>query len=518
VAERIAETEGVQGPSLATVISPNLLLLNWLLALPFFAAVAAELFPRFTMGRRSPRQTEELARGPFAFGAVISAMGLSLSIHLLSLVARGVPVTADYLWTRDLYHLRLQGDPLSAPVALAAYGFLLVLFLHLAGLPPRPQDHHQAALLFLAQGGVIGAALAADLILLLFFLGLAVTALALLICLEDRARGEAMLLNGYLAGLPVLLAALLMWRQSDDPSLAQLPLLLLTKDTAALRAPALLALFGLLPLVAGAPGYGRWWLAAKAAPRAVGMTANLLLLVGGMAMLRLLPGSLLLPALPGLGSAALAAGLILLWAGALRGWRAADLRGRAAGITVAQAGYLLVALAGATSPTASPAFLRAASLHLLLAPVAVLAVWLAAATVLARIGTDTLIGLSGLLGKMPVAGLALLVGGLSLVGLPPLAGFREQALLLPGIAAEAGWMLLAALLAADLLIAYLVLDAFRRVFLRGQPPSIRPSSLGLEISLVLLILALVLGGVWAGPLNRWSDLVCHTVLSLRPMP
>jgi multicomponent Na+:H+ antiporter subunit D len=317
----------------------------------------------------------------------------------------------------------------------------------------------------------------------------------------------------------VLLAAMLMWRQSGDTSLAQLPFLLLTKDPSALRAASLLALFGLLPLLAGAPGYGRWMRTVKAAPGLAGLAAVLLVLAGGVALLRLLPGSLLLPAVPGLGAASLWAAVIVLWGGALAAWRADDLRGRAGWLTVAQAGYLLLAIAGAADPDAHPAFLQAAALHIALAPLGLLAIWLATLTVLARARGDTLAGLSGLFGRMPLSGLAWLVGGLSLVGLPPLAGFREQSLLLSAVAAERSWALLAALLAADVLIAYVVLDSFRRVFLRGQPPpDVRRSSLALQLPLLLTTLALVVAGVWSGPWQRWADLAYRTVLTLRPTP
>ena len=499
--------------------SPNTLLLNWLLALPFFAALAAALFPRFTMGIRSAREAGEMERGPLLFGALTSAMGLSLAIRITSLVARGEAVTANYLWTQDLYHLRFQADPLFAPIALLIFGLGLAIFLHLAGQEARPRLHHRAALLLLAQGCVLAAAAAADLILLVFLLGLGMAALCLLISLESSQRGQAMLLNGHLVWLAVLFAALLMWRQSGDTSLTQLPLLLLTKPPSALRAAALLALFGLTPLLAGAPGYGRWLAAIRAAPSLAGVASVLLVVAGGVALLRLLPGSLVLPAVPGLATPALWTGLIVLFTGALGAWRANDLRGRAGWLTVAQPGYLLLALAGASRPGASSAFFTAATRHVALAPLALLAIWLAGLTVLSRARTDTLVGLSGLFRKMPLAGLAWLVGGLSLVGAPPLAGFREQSLLLSAVAGDRGWALLTALLAADLIIVYAVLDGFRRVFLRGQPPpDLRPTSPGLDAPLLLLVLVIVAAGLWSGPLDEWADLICRTALTLRPTP
>ena len=501
------------------MISPNTLLLNWLLALPFFGAFAAALFPRFTITTHSPREAEQVARAPLYFGALTSVLGVSLAIRLISLLARGDTAAADYLWTRDLYHLRFQADALSAVAALLAYGCGLAMFLHLVGGPAQPHLHRRASLLLLAQGFIITTAAAADLVLLLFCLGLSVLALALLISLDAPPRRDALLLNGHLAWLAALLGALLMWRQADDTSLAQLPLLLLTKDPSALHAAGLLALFGLTPLVAGAPGYGRWLRAVRAAPGSAGMAAVLLVLGGGVTLLRFLPGSLVLPTVPGLGRASLWAAVVVLCGGAVAAWRSGDLRSRAAWLTVAQAGYLLLAIAGASSPNAYPDFLHAAALHIAFAPLALLAVWLASLTVLHRTRADTLAGLSGLLSQMPFAGLALLFGGLSLVGMPPLAGFREQSLLLSAVAAERTWALLAALLSADVVVVCVVVDTFRRVFLRGRPPpDLRRSSLALELPLVLVTLAVVVAGVWSGPWQRWADFVYRTVLTLRPTP
>jgi len=501
------------------VIIPNIVLLNWLLALPFFGAFAAALFPRFTIATHSPREAEQMERAPLYFAVLTNVLGLSLAIRLTFLLAHGETATADYLWTRDLYHLRFQADAISVVASLLVHSCGLVMFLHLAGSPAQPHLHRRAALLLLAQGFLITTATAADLVLLVFCLALTVVTLSLLISLDAPPRRDALLLNTHLAWLAVLLGAMLMWRQSGDTSLAQLPFLLLTKDPSALRAASLLALFGLLPLLAGAPGYGRWMRTVKAAPGLAGLAAVLLMLAGGVALLRLLPGSLLLPAVPGLGAASLWAAVIVLWGGALAAWRADDLRGRAGWLTVAQAGYLLLAITGATGPDAHPAFLQAAALHIALAPLGLLAIWAAALTVLARARGDTLAGLSGLFGRMPLSGLAWLVGGLSLVGLPPLAGFREQSLLLSAVAAERSWALLAALLAADVLIAYVVLDSFRRVFLRGQPPpDLRRSSLALQLPLLLTTLALVVAGVWSGPWQGWADLAYRTVLTLRPTP
>ncbi len=497
----------------------NTLLLNWLLALPFFGAAAAAVFPSLKILPHSSREAKALERGACHFGALVSLLGLSLSVRLLARLARGETVRADYLWTHDLYHLRFQADALTAAAALVVYGAGLLIFIHLIHGGEARYAQRAAPLLLLAQGGIVALAASADVILLVFCLGAAVFSLALLLSSDTPAHRRGLLLNGHLAWSLVLLAAMLLWRQADDTSMAQIPLLVLTKPPLSLRAIALVGLFGAAPLLAGAPGYGRWPAAAKAAPAQGALGAVLLVVAGGVILSRLLPGSLLLPTVPGVEGAARWLGLALLWGGALAAWRAHDLRGRAGWLTAAQAGYPLLAVAGAAGPGGAEAFLRTAALHLVTVPLALLALWLAVLTVLQRARTDTVMGLSGLFGKLPLAGLAFLAGGLSLAGMPPLAGFREQLLLLRATAAYHSFFLSGVILAADAVIAAVVLDSFRRVFLRGQPPSdIGRNSLALALPLVVILAALLVAGIWPGPWQAWAETTWRTALTLRPTP
>jgi len=501
------------------VLSPDTLLLNWLFALPFCAALAAELFPRLALRTRSEREAQALARGPLPFGAVTCLMGLALSFRLLLTVSGDTKIAADYWWTRDLYHLRLGADSFSAVIVLAIYGLGLLIFVHMAGLPTADRAHHRAALLLTAQGCGIGVALSTDLILLVFLLHLMVLSLWSLVSLEAPREADRLLVTCHIGASLVLGSALLMWRQGGDTATAQLPLLLLSAGPSTLKLMALVALTGLLTIMPGVPGHG--WLPrlARATPGTGLLSVTLLVLVATTVLLRILPGMLLLPTVPGLGSTSLVLGLVTLWWGAVRAWLDHDMRGRAAWLTVAQSGYLLIALAGAAGTTASPVFLEAASLHLMVTPLALLAIWLSTSAVLARVGTDSLAALSALFGQMPTAGLGLLAGGLSLAGVPPLAGFQVQRLLVSGALAGGNWALAVTLVLANALILFVVWDIFRRAFLRRElPPPVRPGTLALALPVSILVGALLLFGIWSQPLAQWSQLAAGSVLSLRPAP
>lgn len=500
-----------------TAIAPDTLLLNWLLVLPFFSALCIELFPRLTLHVHSEQEARALARGPFVLGALVCVMGLGLSVCLLPLTFGGSSITADYWWTRDLYHLRLRADALCTLVLLALYGIGLLIHMHLLGQPAADAAHHRSALLVTAIGCGVTSALSADLILLTFSVCAAFVALWLLAALDAPRASNHLLGTAYIGGLLITAGVLIMWQEAGETSIASLQFLLLAAHPSALRLIGILFLLGMLPCLVCVPGHG--WLPrlTRAGISPALAPAVLLPLIGGSALLRLLPGSLLLPNLPTLASLGLILGLASLWWGAVRAYLSQDLRHLASWLTVVHSGYLLIALAAAAGPTASPRLLQAASLHLLLAPLALLAVWCAASAVAARVGTDSLPALGGLLARMPIAALALLCGGLSLVGLPPLAGFLPQRLLLSGLAESELTWLMAAILAANLLVVLAVLDAFRRAFLRREPaPPLRWNSPWLSVTLSLLVLALLVLGLWTAPLTRWAHLVFRTALSISP--
>jgi len=127
------------------VIRPDTVVLNWLIALPFFAAAGAALFPRLSLPLHSAEEAESLRTGPFLLGAVASLMGLGLGISLLPAILGGTPLTVDYWWTTDLYHLRFQADALSTPLVIATCGLGVLIHLYLAGLPALSLPHYRAA-------------------------------------------------------------------------------------------------------------------------------------------------------------------------------------------------------------------------------------------------------------------------------------------------------------------------------------------------------------------------------------
>jgi NADH:ubiquinone oxidoreductase subunit 5 (subunit L)/multisubunit Na+/H+ antiporter MnhA subunit len=147
----------------------------------------------------------------------------------------------------------------------------------------------------------------------------------------------------------------------------------------------------------------------------------------------------------------------------------------------------------------------------------VLALWSAVSGVIQRVGTDALPGLSGLWRPLRLTGIAFLLGGLALSGVPPLPGFWSQRLLLVSLLNERRWMLAFAVLLADALLALTTVGVFQRAFLRKeQPPALSPRRRWLNAQLLFAAAALLLAAVLAGPFHGWSRAVATGVLSLSP--
>jgi len=495
-------------------LRPDTIILNWLLTLPFFAAACAAIFPRLSFPGHSEAELETLRRGPFLLGSLASLMGVGLAASLLPAALGASPLTVDYWWTKDLYHLRFQADALSTPLLIAVFGIGGLIHMYLAGLPLARQSNYQGALLLGAQGSAVAACTSADVIVLFFFLELTLVFLWILVRPGEAWAANGMMAAGHVGGLVFLGGAMLMWQRGGDSSIAALPLLLVSSQPGVLQTIAALVLLGLLPKIVAIPAHA--WLpdVVAGSPRLALAPALLLPVVGGAALLRLLPGTMVLQIVPGVAAVALLLGIASLWWGAIRAWMAETVGHLAAWLMVAQTGVLLMAVGGAASTRATTES-AAAALQLLVGPGAAAAVWLAAGAMRGRFGTDRITDVKGIWSAAPLEAAALLLGGLSLAGVPPLPGYYVQKQLVSGLLQSGHVWFVVVLAAGDVLVAIAVLDALRRLAARNQGAGeARWTSSWLSAGLLLSVLAVVAGAVWAGPLVGWSRTVMQTLFSL----
>ena len=202
-----------------------------------------------------------------------------------------------------------------------------------------------------------------------------------------------------------------------------------------------------------------------------------------------------LPALPtlvpGAILAALGSGAILT--GSVLALRQARLKLLVAYSTVAQIGYLFLMFPLAAGPWAQDAF-AGGVMQALSHAFAKAAMFLSAGLIAESLGHDRIAGLGGAGRAMPMTFLALGLGGLSLMGLPPSGGFAAKWLLMKA-SIEAGQSSWAVVMAAGGLLAGGYLYRALAPALSGESPRLKKApergreSLALALALIALLLA-----------------------------
>ena len=199
-----------------------------------------------------------------------------------------------------------------------------------------------------------------------------------------------------------------------------------------------------------------------------------------------LPGVLPGTILAALGSAAILVGSVLAL-------RQARLKLLIAYSTVAQIGYLFMMFPLATAPWAADAF-SGGVMQALSHAFAKAAMFLSAGLIAESLGHDRIAELGGAARAMPVTFLALGLGGLSLMGLPPSGGFAAKWLLMKA-SIEAGQWVWAVVMAGGGLLAGGYLYRVLAPALSGESPQLKKApargreSVALALALVALLLA-----------------------------
>jgi NADH-quinone oxidoreductase subunit M len=129
-----------------------------------------------------------------------------------------------------------------------------------------------------------------------------------------------------------------------------------------------------------------------------------------------------------------------------------------------------------------------------------------------RTHTLTLSRLGGLFDPLPVIGVAFLVAGLSIIGMPGTPGFNAAHLMLEAAIEEFGALVTIAAALGNVAAAAFLLWAFQRAFLAPlgeteQRREIEPTT-GMERSIALVTILVLLGtGFYSEP---WLDLLEHS--------
>ena len=179
--------------------------------------------------------------------------------------------------------------------------------------------------------------------------------------------------------------------------------------------------------------------------------------------------------------------------------------------SIGQVGYLTLAISLGTESG-----LHAGLLHMGAHAVTKTALFMVAAVFIAAVGNDRLESLAGLGRKMPLVGIAFVVGGIGLIGVPGTAGFVSKwALLQAALEAGQPWVAGLVLLSSLLAVAY-VWRVVEILYFREPPErELRVDWGALVPAGALLVLSLVIG-VWNEPLTEMVRAAAHQLMSVSP--
>jgi multicomponent Na+:H+ antiporter subunit D len=361
-------------------------------------------------------------------------------------------------------------DPLSAFMAciVALIGLLVVIYPVDAAFdlrPPRGAPLYPLALLLLT--GLMGVMLSGDLFHLFVFLEVYAIATYGLVSLGgDRATFASLryLLLGtvgsglYLLGVGFLYFTTGTLNMADMaatlPAIADSPTVLGAMGLIVIGLALKMALFPLHVWLPDAHSY--------APPAVAALLAAVQVKAAAYALVRILfevfPPDLVFGGLPIVRALAYfgAAGIIV---GSVMAVRQTDFKRLLAYSTVAQLGFI-----GLGIGLANPLGLIGALLHVLNHAVMKSCLFLVAGGILAQAGVKAIPRFAGLGRRMPLLMGGFAVAALSMVGIPPTAGFFSKWYLLLASLDAGDWLLAAVIVASTLLTAVYFLKVFERVF------------------------------------------------------
>lgn len=425
------------------------------------AAVLATL-----LGAWRPVSARAVALAATLGATVLAAIGLERSLDDEPLVHEvggwAAPLGIEYVL-----------DPLSGFIAvlIGLIGFLVVLYPPRVGFlvsPDRTMPLHALTLLLL--GGLLGVAMAGDLFNLFVFLEVYSIAAYALIALGGPLAALASfryLILGTIGSSFYLLGVGFVYFTTGTLSMseaaAELPAL---AGSPTLAAAAVLMVVGLGVKMAIFPLHV--WLPeahSQAPPAAAALLASVQVKVAAYALIRILldvlPPSEVLDDLPIMTALVwFSAGGIVV--GSVLAIRQDDIKRMLAYSTVAQLGYIGIGIG-----LASPLALVAALLHVVNHAFMKGCLFFVAGSIYDRTGRKRISELGGLGPKMPWTMAAFTIAAVSMIGLPPTAGFFSKWYLIVGAADVGSWVVAAVIVASSLLTLTYFLRALEAIWFKS---------------------------------------------------
>jgi multicomponent Na+:H+ antiporter subunit D len=483
---------------------------HWLPLAVFVPLVAAALTPALARGR--PGLARSWALTVAAFCTVAAAV-------LTRRVAQEGPFSYFMGGWAAPWGIELRFDEFSAAALFICVIMLLALCFsgrYVRRAVPGPRIVWYYSLLLVNLGGMIGFVVTADLFNLFVFMELvAVSSYALVAVGGGRTAALAAfkyLMAGAVSSALILFCIGLLHALTGSLNMADVALRLATVES---RVPVLMALAGMTAaflVKAGLFPVHVWLPDAHAiAPSPINAVSSALVVkLGIIGLLRIFPlfGEAGAVSLAPLYEALAWLGAISILAGAFFALFQQDIKLMLAYSTVSNIGYIVLGLG-----LAGELAVTGAGIHVLNHAIIKAALFLAAGAMIHQSGYRTLHDLRGIGRVMPWTTLALLVGALSIVGLPPTAGFLGKWYIALG-ALEAGRPGFAvAVLGGALLIFIYFARMLNAVYFRApsheEMLAVREAPASMLGPVLLLAALCVLGGLF----GRWPVMLIAPAVS-----
>ncbi|MEO5677192.1 MAG: monovalent cation/H+ antiporter subunit D family protein [Usitatibacter sp.] len=366
--------------------------------------------------------------------------------------------------------LRLQVEPLGWLFAMVASTLWVVSAAYSVGYMRANEEGNQTrfyACFAGAIGAAVGIAFAGNMLtLFLFYEALTLVTYPLVTHRgDDEARRGGRVYLGFLLGTSIVfLLPAMIWTWSIAGTLDFRPGGLLAGRLEPAVAPVLLALYMFGIGKAALMPFHRWLPAAMVAPTPVSALLHAVAVVkaGVFTVLKVVVYVFGVDTLAAAGAAdwltAIAAFTIV--AASAVALSADNLKRRLAYSTVSQLGYVVLAASLLT-----PLAIAGGVLHVVTHAFGKITLFFAAGSIYTAAHKTQVSELDGIGRRMPWTMAAFALGSLSMIGLPPLAGFVSKWFILSGAMAMRDWIAVAALTASTLLNAAYFLPIVYRAFL-----------------------------------------------------
>lgn len=449
-------------------------------------------------------------------GARLALAGIALQLALAAILARqvaggAVRVHAVGGWNAPL-GIELMADGLAAIMLLLVQVVVLPLALYARAYF---DDHPQGRRYFWPLTGYLLAAmnalfLSADVFNLYVTLELITLAAVGLVASGGGAGSLAAALRYLFASLlgsgAYLLGVALLYGAYGTVSLSVLRPMVGQEAPAAVVLAAGLMLAGLMLKTALFPLH--FWLPAAhgGAPAPVSALLSALVIKASFYLIARLWLTLFMPLAT--AAAALPIGLLgalaIAWGG-LMALRQTRLKMLIAYSTVAQIGYLFLffPLVTQSTPEAAHSALQGVVLQAVAHGLAKAAMFAAAGAVMLATGHDNVAQLGGISSRLPLTLFTFALAAVSLMGLPPSAGFLAKWMLIDSAIGSGQWWWIVVMIAGSLLTAAYVFKVLRHAFRRTEQSAVfRSLPRILEWPAFLLALASILLGLRAVELSN----------------